>query len=307
MEIIQLKALSAIAETGSLEAAADSIGVSIAEAGMLLSSLEEEMHLQLILNSPDRTGLTENGAIIIDGARKILRAHNDLLQEAAELAGSKSSRLKIGSASAMFTTEQLPEILNSIRDQFPDAEIDVQSGTSEVLVNRILRGEVDVAFVSLPVENIEIKTDLLFSDEIVAIAHPAHKLANESIISAATLAGERLILGEKGGNTRRMIDELFESASVKPNVVMELSRQESIVKMVENDLGVGLAGSKNISRKVREGSLVSWFIEGAEIKWNLGLATMRGGFLPAIAKEFIRLCHENFAEKEKAFEAENNS
>lgn len=307
MEIIQLKTLSAIAETGSLEAAADSIGVSTAEATMLLSSLEEEMSLQLILNSPDRTALTENGSIILDGVRKILRAQNDLLQEAAELAGSKASRLKIGSASAMFTTDQMPEILNALRDKFPDAEIEVQSGTSKVLVNRILRGEVDVAFVSLPVENIEIKTDLLFSDEIVAIAHPRHKLANESIISAATLAGERLILGEKGGNTRRMIDELFESASVKPNVVMELSRQESIVKMVENDLGVGLAGSKNISRKVREGSLVSWFIEGAEIKWNLGLATMRGGYLPAIGKEFVRLCHENFAEKEKAFEAENNS
>ena len=54
-----------------------------------------------------------------------------------------------------------------------------------------------------------VTTDLLFSDEIVAIAHPKHPLAKEKFISAATLAGEKLILGERGGNTRRMIDEFF--------------------------------------------------------------------------------------------------
>lgn len=307
MEIIQLRALTAVAESGNIGKAAETLQISSDETTEHLSRLEAELGLQLFLHTPDRSVLTESGSTVLEGARKVLRAHSDLIHEAAEISGSVSARLRIGSASAMFTTEQMPEILNPLRDKFPDSEILVQSGTSEVLVKRILHGDIDIAFVSLPVDNFEIKTDLLFSDEIVAIANPSHPLANESIISAATLAGERLILGEKGGNTRRMIDELFESASVKPNVVMELSRQESIVKMVENDLGVGLAGSKNISRKVREGKLVSWFIEGAEIKWNLGLATMRGGFLPAIAKEFIRLCHENFAEKEKAFEAENNS
>ena len=155
----------------------------------------------------------------------------------------------------------------------------------------------------LPVENLDVKTDLLFSDEIVAIAHPKHNLSKEKFISAATLAGEHLILGEKGGNTRRMIDDFFEQANVKPNVVMELSRQEAIIKMVENDMGVGLAGAKNVARRIRDKKLVSWFIEGAEIKWNLGLASLRGGYVSPIAEEFIRLCRENFAEKEKAFES----
>ncbi len=167
----------------------------------------------------------------------------------------------------------------------------------------MLHGDIDIAFVSLPVETPNIQTDLLFSDEIVAIAHPKHPLSNEKFISAATLAGEQLILGEKGGNTRRMIDDFFAAANVKPNVVMELSRQEAINKMVENQMGVGIAGAKNVSNEIREARLVSWLIEGAEIKWDLGLARLRGGYFSPIAKEFVHFCKDSFKEREKELKA----
>jgi len=171
------------------------------------------------------------------------------------------------------------------------------------LVDKILHGEIDVAFVSLPVETSNVQTDLLFSDEIVAIASPKHSLAKEKYISAAQLAGESLILGEKGGNTRRMIDDFFTAANVRPNVVMELSRQEAINKMVENKMGVGIAGAKNVAKEIREKRLVSWLIEGAEIKWDLGLARLRGGYFSPIAKEFVQLCKDSFKEREKELKA----
>ncbi len=307
MEINQLKAFTAIADLKTFEKAAQHLDISEEEISRQISQLEQKIGLQLFINTPRRAILTEEGEQIIEGARKILREYNDLLKEILEINGNDQGRLRIGSASAMFATEQLPEILENLKKSFKNAEINVSSGTSHILVERILQGEIDIAFVSLPVENLDIKTDLLFSDEIIAIAHPQHKLAKEKFISAATLAGEHLILGEKGGNTRRMIDDFFERANVKPNVVMELSRQEAIIKMVENDMGVGLAGAKNVARRIREKHLVSWFIEGAEIKWKLGLASLRGGYVSPIAEEFILLCKENFAEKEKAFKAENKS
>lgn len=305
MEINQLKAFTAIADLKTFEKAAQHLDISDEEISRQISELEQEIGLQLFINTPRRAILTEEGKQIIKGARKILREYNDLLKEILEINGKDQGRLRIGSASAMFATEQLPEILENLKKAFKNAEITVSSGTSHILVERILQGEIDIAFVSLPVENLDIKTDLLFSDEIIAIAHPKHKLAKEKFISAATLAGENLILGEKGGNTRRMIDDFFEQANVKPNVVMELSRQEAIIKMVENDMGVGLAGAKNVARRIREKHLVWWFVEGAEINWKLGLASLRGGYVSPIAEEFIRLCKENFAAKEKAFKAEN--
>lgn len=307
MEIKELKVFAAIAESRNVASAAESLGMSLGEVTSQMLSLENDLGFQLLIITPDQAILTEAGERIIDGVGKLLRSYTDLTNEIAEISGNGRSRIRIGSASAMFATNQLPEILDCLKIEFENAEIQVSSGTSEVLVERILRGEIDIAFVSLPVESLEIKTDLLFSDEIVAIAHPDHPLSKEKILSAATLAGENLILGEKGGNTRRMIDELFEMANVKPNVIMELSRQDSIVRMVEKKMGVGLAGVKNIAPKIREKKLVSWLIEGAEINWNLGLASLRGGYVSPIATEFIKLCKENSEKKEKAFNAENRS
>lgn len=303
MEIRQLKAFLAIAEAKTFTAGARRVNVTQAAISMQIRQLEDEVGLPLFTRTPRRVIMTEAGEYLLERARKILREHDSALAEIAELGGAEHGRLRIGSASAMFATMQLPSILQGLRERFANSELGVVSGTSQTLVDKIMQGEIDIAFVSMPVENSSITTDLLFSDEIVAIARPDHPAANERFISAAALAGENLILGERGGNTRRMIDDFFNAANVRPNVIMELSRQEAINQMVENNLGVGIAGAKTVSEEIREGKLISWLIEGAEIQWELGLARLRGGYFSPIAKEFVRLCKESFVEREKGLKA----
>ena len=303
MEIRQLKAFLAIAEAKTFTAGARRVNVTQAAISMQIRQLEEEVGLQLFTRTPRRVILTEAGEHLLERARKILREHDSALAEIAEVAGAEYGRLRIGSASGTFAMNQLPSIMHGLKKKYPNAELTVRSGTSQRLVDRIMHGEVDTAFVSLPVDNTNISTESLFSDEIVAIAYPKHPLAREKYISAATLAGENLILGERGGNTRRMIDEFFQAANVRPNITMELSRQEAVNKMVENGLGVGMAGAKSVAREIRDGRLIAWLIEGAEIKWELGLARLRGGHFSPIGKEFVRLCKESFVEREKELRA----
>lgn len=303
MEIRQLKAFLAIAEAKTFTAGARRVNVTQAAISMQIRQLEDEVGLQLFTRTPRRVILTEAGEYLLERARKILREHDSALAEIAEVAGAEYGRLRIGSASGTFAMNQLPAIMHKLKEKFPNSELTVSSGTSQKLVDRIMHGEIDTAFVSLPVDNLNISTESLFSDEIVAIAHPKHPLAKEKYISAATLAGESLILGERGGNTRRMIDEFFNAANVRPNITMELSRQEAINMMVENNLGVGMTGAKSVAKEIRDGQLVSWLIEGAEIKWELGLARLRGGHFSPIGKEFVRLCKESFAEREKELKA----
>lgn len=303
MEIRQLKAFLAIAEAKTFTAGARRVNVTQAAISMQIRQLEDEVGLQLFTRTPRRVILTEAGEYLLERARKILREHDTALEEIAELGGVEHGRLRIGSASAEFATQQLPHILQGLREKFPNSELAVSAGTSQTLVDKIMHGEIDIAFVSLPVDNSSITTDLLFSDEIVAIAHPSHPNANERYISAAALAGEKLILGERGGNTRRMIDDFFNAANVRPNITMELSRQEAINQMVENNLGVGTAGAKTIADEIREGRLTSWMIEGAEINWELGLARLRGGYFSPIAKEFVGLCKESFVMRDKELRA----
>ena len=84
---------------------------------------------------------------------------------------------------------------------------------------------------------------------------------------------------------------------------VELSRQEAVNQMVEANMGVGTAGAKTIADEIREGRLISWNIEGAEINWELGLARLRGGYFSPIAKEFVALCKESFVERKKELKA----
>lgn len=298
MEIRQLKAFLAIAEAKTFTAGARRVNVTQAAISMQIRQLEEEVGLPLFTRTPRRVILTEAGEYLLERARKILREHDSAVAEIAEIAGAEFGRLRIGSASGTFALKQLPRILKQLHDKYPNAELSVSSGTSQALVDKMMHGELDTAFVSLPVDNLNVSTETLFADEIVAIAHPGHPLAKETYISAAALAGERLILGVRGGNTRRMIDEFFQAANVRPHIVMELSRQEAINQMVANGLGVGMTGAKSVSKDIRDGRLVSWLIEGAEINWELGLARLRGGHFSPIGKEFVRLCKESFDEFE---------
>ena len=130
----------------------------------------------------------------------------------------------------------------------------------------------------------------------MAIASPRHKLAKQRTISAYTLAGERLILGERGGNTRRLIDQFFAQAGVTPKIVMELSRMAAIKRMVEEDMGVGVVPLQSVRDEVAKGTLVRWWIEGAQINWQLGVARLVGGYESPIHQKFLQLCREYFKE-----------
>lgn len=294
MEIRQLRAFVAIAETGTFTAGALRVHVTQAAISMQIRQLETEIGAKVFVRAPRHVILTEAGEQLLRRARHILREHDAALDEIAELAGAERGRLRIGSASAMVLTDQLPGILSNLRDQHPGAEIAVTSGTSEVLVDQILAGEIDIAFVSLPVDVRGIKTERLSEDQLVAIASPRHKLAKQKTISAYTLAGERLILGERGGNTRRLIDQFFAQAGVTLHVAMELSRQQAIRRMVEADMGVGIVPLQSVIEDVENGKLVRWWIEGAEINWELGIAQLTGGYESPIMQTFIRLSRKMF-------------
>ena len=296
MDIRQLKAFVAIAESGTFTAGAARVHVTQAAISMQIRQLETETHAQLFIRAPRRVILTEAGEKLLERAYTILREHDAALEELAALTGAHRGRLRIGSASAMVSADPLPQILRELRGTHAGVETSVVSGTSESLVKQVLAGELDAAFVSLPVEARGVQTELLSEDYLVAIASPRHPMAKQKIVSAYALAGEKLILGERGGNTRRLIDQFFAQAGVTLKVTMELSRLAAIKRMVEEDMGVGIVPLQSVHEEVRSGSLVRWWIEGAQINWQLGVARLVGGYESPIHQTFLQLCREHFAQ-----------
>ncbi|MGH9899005.1 MAG: LysR family transcriptional regulator substrate-binding protein, partial [Pyrinomonadaceae bacterium] len=194
--------------------------------------------------------------------------------------------------------DPLPALLKALRKEHPQADISVVSGTSDSLVNSMLAGELDMAFVSLPVEASGITTDVLSRDELVAIVSPSHPRAKQKEIDATALANEKLILGGSGGNTRRLIDQFFASAGMDPTPIMELSRQTAIIRMVEENLGVGITPLNSVRDQVASEKLVSLTIKGRDsrekIYWELGLARASGGYNSPLRRSFTRLCLRHY-------------
>src|SRR6266566_5948419 len=299
MDIRQLKAFVAIAESGTFTAGAARVHVTQAAISMQIRQLETETHAQLFIRAPRRVILTEAGEKLLERAYAILREHDAALEEMAALTGAHRGRLRIGSASAMVNADPLPQILRELKKLHEAVETSVASGTSEELIRKVLAGELDAAFVSLPVEARGIQTEMLSEDYLVAIASPRHKAAKQKVVSAYGLAGEKLILGERGGNTRRLIDQFFDKAGVTLKVTMELSRLAAIKRMVEEDMGVGIVPLQSVHDEVAKGTLVRWWIEGAQINWQLGVARLVGGYESPIHQKFLELCRKHFGQSTK--------
>ena len=85
MDIRQLKAFVAIAESGTFTAGAARVHVTQAAISMQIRQLENETHAQLFIRAPRRVILTEAGEKLLERAYTILREHDAALEELAAL------------------------------------------------------------------------------------------------------------------------------------------------------------------------------------------------------------------------------
>src|SRR5207237_9662138 len=101
MDIRQLKAFVAIAESGTFTAGAVRVHVTQAAISMQIRQLENETGAQLFVRAPRRVILTEAGEKLLERAYAILREHDAALEEMAALTGAHCVRLRVWRASAM--------------------------------------------------------------------------------------------------------------------------------------------------------------------------------------------------------------
>ena len=70
--------------------------------------------------------------------------------------------------------------------------------------------------------------------------------------------------------------------------------------MVEEDMGVGIVPLQTVADEVKSGRLVRWWIEGAQINWELGIARLTGGYESPVTQTFIQLARDFFTLQDAA-------
>jgi DNA-binding transcriptional LysR family regulator len=137
-------------------------------------------------------------------------------------------------------------VLQRLRREHPSIELVVTTGTTTGVVERILRNEIDLGIVSLPVSERQLDIAPLKAEPLVAIfAARTRNLPNR--VTAQFLRQYPLLLEFARAHVRALIIDWLSSDGVEPRPAMELDNLEAVKRMVASGLGVSIVPSAAIA------------------------------------------------------------
>lgn len=250
-----VRTLQAIARSGSFTRAGETLHLSQPAISHHVQHLERELGVPLLVRRGRRAVPTEAGLILLEHAGRAFKALDEAREAIQRLRGRVAGRVSLGTG-ATASIYLLPALLRRVRARHPQLDLVVVTGNSGEIASAVSRGELDVGIVTLPVPvGRSLQVSLFYVDRLVAIAPPGPRRRGGGPITAAELAREPVILYERGGTIRRVVDDWFRRGRATPNVVMELGNAEATKKLVGAGLGFSVVSEVAVKAESRAGGL----------------------------------------------------
>ena len=148
-------------------------------------------------------------------------------------------------------------MLRRLQRRYPGVEVTVVTGNSVDIAAAVVANRLDVAVVTLPVTSRDLTIAPFCVDPLVAIAPTSSPLAGRRAVTPRELAQERLIVYERGGTIRKIVEEWFRRVDLAPRVAMELGNAEAIKRLVSAGLGLAVTSAVSAQDEVRRGKLAA--------------------------------------------------
>jgi LysR family transcriptional regulator, low CO2-responsive transcriptional regulator len=243
MKYSQLRAFHAVATYGGYQAAAKNINIQQPTVSGHVSALEKTHGLKLFRREGRGVVMTPAGAelkLLADELFDVVDRIDGHLGEMEELARG-SLRLAVDTA---FLTGELIALFKA---KFPALQIDVSIGNAEFVTRMVKTSACDLGIVAGTSDSSDFDYLHLASVPIVAVVPADHAFAMFKKVGLKDLALERLMVRERGSNTRRLFDEACHEAGVELQDAMEMERSEMILAGVTNNLGIGILEEVEVS------------------------------------------------------------
>ncbi|WP_166365919.1 LysR family transcriptional regulator [Pseudomonas akapageensis] len=144
MKLHQLQALIASAESGSIRAAARSLGISQAAVTRALRELETAQQLPLFIRTPSGLNFTEYGKVLLTHARLVLKQLEHAQTELDHLRGQAKGRLCVGITPWVALTF-LPDVVLAFRARMPEVKLELFESLMAVAQPLLRDGSMDFA------------------------------------------------------------------------------------------------------------------------------------------------------------------
>lgn len=234
----QLRTFLAAIDLGSITEAARSLNLTQPAASQQLREMERLLGLRLLERAEGRVIPTAAGAAMLDPARRCLLAATEAVTAAAAHRSGEAGQVRLGTG-ATACIHLLPPVLALVRQRMPGLQVAVVIGNTGEMLRRVEEGSLDAGLVTLPRATAPALARMpLCRDDLQALA-PAD-WPGQGALTPAQLAERPLILYERGGDTRSIIDAWFARAGLAPRPMMELGSVEAIKVLVAGGLGAAV-------------------------------------------------------------------
>jgi DNA-binding transcriptional LysR family regulator len=249
-----VRTLREIARHGSFSRAAESLRLSQPAVSLHMRQLEARCGTALLERVGKRAFPTPAGTVLLEHAGRAFAELEAAEEALRQLRGVVAGRLRLGT-SATASIHLLPPLLRRMRARFPELELIVVTGNAPEIAAAVAANELDVGLVTLPVGGRQLQVTPLLLDPLVAVGPPGQRWPRGGALTAGELARHPLIVYERGGTIRRVIDAWFRRGGARPRVVMELGNEEAIKKLVGAGLGISVSPAMAVRAEARAGAL----------------------------------------------------
>lgn len=265
----QLKLFLALAETGSVTAAARATHVTQPTASMQLRELTEAVGLPLYEVVSRKVQLTDIGVELAKTVRAMSSQWSAFEQVVDGARGLTRGRLRV----AVVSTAKyfMPRLIGAFCKRHPAIDVSIEILNRDGVVARLREDMDDLYIMSTPPIDLQLDDVVFMSNPLVVIAPSTDALVRRGQLELSALASQRFILREKGSGTRMAVDQHFKRVRFHPKVRLELGSNEAIKEAVAGGLGLGVISSHALHGRAREHGVSVLSVAGFPVpsQWHI--------------------------------------
>lgn len=233
IDLDSLHIFKTVVDLGGITKAAAQLNRVQSNITTRVKNLEQRLGVQLFLRQGGKLTPSAEGKLLLAYAERLLRLSSEA--EAALRSGTPCGRLCIGTMEST-AAARLPPLLSRYHEHYPDVQIELVTGTSGALIDRVQRFAVEAAFVAEPFHNAGLETQEAFVEELVLIAPKrAAKVKRGQPLQVRTV-----VAFSTGCSYRRILEDWLATSEVVPERVLELGSYHAIVACVAAGSGIAI-------------------------------------------------------------------
>jgi len=186
MNFAQLDYFRGLIEFGSFSKAAQALGVSQPALSLQIQKLEDELEFQLVDRTRRPLELTDEGLVFYQKTLHILQEVEQLKDIVLELSDETKGELKVGIIPTL-SPYLVPLFFQRLKDDYPEFYIDVYELKTEVILDRLKRGQLDCGILATPISEQNFRIDPLFYERFFAYVSDRHELYGSKAIDVSAI------------------------------------------------------------------------------------------------------------------------